>query len=164
MIAYFESIHIDLWDVVENGNYIPYDDELNEIPRSLWMEEQKLIFLLNSKALNVMMCTLLEEKYTKVHSFRSAKKMLDTLVITYEGMSQIKKNKISLLTRKYELISIEEREDIQNMFGGFQTILIELQFLGITYDNYDHIYKILRSLSRKWRLHVTKLRTQKNLD
>ena len=26
MIAYFESIHIDLWDVVENEYYIPYDD------------------------------------------------------------------------------------------------------------------------------------------
>ncbi|KAG5035008.1 hypothetical protein JHK87_009918 [Glycine soja] len=163
MIAYFESIHIDLWDVVENGNYIPYDDELNEIPRSLWMEEQKLIFLLNSKALNVMMCTLLEEKYTKVHSFRSAKKMWDTLVITYEGMSQIKKNKISLLTRKYELISIEEREDIQNMFGGFQTILIELQFLGITYDNYDHIYKILRKLIETLKVHEQELQHDRGL-
>ena len=34
IIAHFESIHIDLWDMVENGNHIPYDDELNEIPRS----------------------------------------------------------------------------------------------------------------------------------
>ena len=42
MIAHFESIHINLWDVVENGNHIPYDVELNEIPMSQWMEEQKI--------------------------------------------------------------------------------------------------------------------------
>ena len=38
MIAHLESIHIDMWDVVENGNHIPYDNELNEIPRSQWTE------------------------------------------------------------------------------------------------------------------------------
>ena len=58
MIAHLESIHIDMWDVVENGNHIPYDNELNEIPRSQWTEEQKLKFLLNFKAPNVMLCTL----------------------------------------------------------------------------------------------------------
>jgi len=39
MIAYFESIHIDLWDLEENGNHIPIDDQLNEIPRNQWTEE-----------------------------------------------------------------------------------------------------------------------------
>jgi len=34
MMAHFESIHIDLWYVVENENYIPYDNQLNEIPKS----------------------------------------------------------------------------------------------------------------------------------
>ena len=69
----FESIYIDLWDMVENGNYIPYDDQLNEIPRSRWTKAQKIIFLFNSKARNVMLCALLEEEYTKVHNFRSVK-------------------------------------------------------------------------------------------
>ena len=61
--------------MVENGDYIPYDDELNEIPRGQWMEEQRLRFMLNSKAQNVMLCALSKEEYTKVHNFRSAKQM-----------------------------------------------------------------------------------------
>ena len=65
MITHFESICIDLWDMVEIGNYIPYVDELNEIPRSQWTEDQKVRFLLNSKAQNIMIYTLLEEEYTK---------------------------------------------------------------------------------------------------
>ncbi|KHN44103.1 hypothetical protein glysoja_037990 [Glycine soja] len=50
------------------------------------------------------------------------------------------------------------------MFGHFQTILNQLIYLGRTYDNYDHIDKILRSLSRKWRPQVTTLWALKNLD
>jgi len=73
MIAHFKYTHIDLWDFVDNGNHIPYDVELNEIHGSQWTEEQKQIFMLNSKALDVLSCALSEEVYTKVHSFRSAK-------------------------------------------------------------------------------------------
>ncbi|KAH1061165.1 hypothetical protein GYH30_004585 [Glycine max] len=105
MIAHFKSIHIDLWDVVENGDYIPYDDQLNEIPSSQWTEQQRLKFLLNSKAWNVMLCAISEEEYTKVHNFRSR-----------------------------------------------------------TYDNYVHIDKILRCMSKKWRPQVTVLRALKNLE
>ena len=79
----------------------------------------------------------------------SAKQMWDTLAITYEGTSQVKRNKLILLTHKYELFSVEEGKDIQSMFGRFQTILNELRSLGRTYDNYDHIDKILRNSSRK---------------
>ena len=46
---------------------------------------------------------------------------------------------------------MKEGEEIQSMFGRFQTILNELISLGRTYDNFDQIDKILRSLSRKWR-------------
>ena len=108
IIDHFESIHINLWGIVENDNYIPYDDELNEIPRIQCMEEQKLRFLLNSKTRNIMLYALLEEEYTKVHSFKSAKQMWDTLAITYDGTSQVMMNKLSLLTFKYELFTMEE--------------------------------------------------------
>ncbi|KAG4921468.1 hypothetical protein JHK84_050342 [Glycine max] len=64
-ITHFKSIHIDLWDVVENGNYITYEDELNEFPRSQWREEQKNIFLLNYKARNIMLCALSEKNKPK---------------------------------------------------------------------------------------------------
>ncbi|RZB80199.1 hypothetical protein D0Y65_030093 [Glycine soja] len=33
MIAFFESTHINMWDVVEKGNQIPLDAHKNEIPR-----------------------------------------------------------------------------------------------------------------------------------
>ncbi|XP_020206032.1 uncharacterized protein LOC109791177 [Cajanus cajan] len=151
-------------DVVEQGNYIPLDQAGNEKPRAQWTEEPKQRFMLNSKACNVLMCALSEEEYNQVHSFRSAKKMWDTLALTYEGSLEVKHNKLSLLARKYELFEMEESESIQTMFGRFQTIVNELSFLGRTYDNFDHIDKLLRSSPKKWRPQVTALRTSQNLE
>ncbi|XP_020207322.1 uncharacterized protein LOC109792329 [Cajanus cajan] len=152
-----------MWDVVEQGNCIPLDEASKEIPKARWNEEQKQRFMLNSKARNALMCALSEEEYTKVHSFKSVKKMWNTLALTYEGSMKVKRNKLSLLAHEYELLEMEENESIQNMFGRFQTIVNEFSFLGRTYDNFDHIDKLLRSLPRKWRSQDIALRVSKNL-
>ncbi|KAL2327460.1 hypothetical protein Fmac_020887 [Flemingia macrophylla] len=110
------------------------------------------------------MCVLSEEEYSKVHNLNSAKQMWDTLAFTYEGSQEVKGNKLSLLARKYELFEMEENELVQTMFGRFQTIVNELAFLGRTYDNFDHIDKLLPSVPRKWRPQVTTLRASKDLD
>nr|KYP32359.1 hypothetical protein KK1_046982 [Cajanus cajan] len=89
--------------------------------------------------------------------------MWDTLVLTYEGSLLVKRNKLSMLVCKYELFEMEENESIQAMFGRFQTIINELSFLGRTYDNFDHIDKLLRCLPRKWRPQVIALRASKKL-
>ena len=48
MIAFFESTHIDMWDVVEKGDHIPLDTQRNKICRDRWTDEHKSRFLLNS--------------------------------------------------------------------------------------------------------------------
>jgi len=53
---------------------------------------------------------------------------------------------------------MEDGEDIQAVFGRFQTILNELCCLNKTFENYHNIDKILRSLSRKWSPQVTTVR------
>nr|KYP32298.1 hypothetical protein KK1_047060 [Cajanus cajan] len=59
---------------------------------------------------------------------------------------------------------MEDNESILTMFGRFQTIINELSFLGRTYDNFDHIDKLLHSLPKKWRPQVTTLRASKDLE
>ena len=61
MIAFFESTHIDMWDVVEKDNHILLDDQKNEILRDKWMDDHKSKFLLNSRARNVLLCALSHE-------------------------------------------------------------------------------------------------------
>ncbi|RDX99450.1 hypothetical protein CR513_17501, partial [Mucuna pruriens] len=140
MIAFFDACHIDMWDIVENGQYIPTDKDEAEIPRSSWNDQQKTTYLLNSKARNFLMCAFTEAKYEKVHSYKSSKEIWDTLALAYE-----------------------DHESIDQMFGRLQTIINNLRSLDKTYNNYDYITKILRSLPREWRPHVTNLRVSKDL-
>lgn len=55
--------------------------------------------LLNSKDNNYLMSAFFQEEYRNVHTFNGAKQILDTLVITYERSSEVKRNKLSLLNR-----------------------------------------------------------------
>ena len=81
---------------------------------------QKTKVYVELQSLNALLCALLEEEYSMVHNYRSARQMWDILSLTYEGLTQIKHNKLNLLTHKYELFTLEEKEDIQTMFGHFK--------------------------------------------
>jgi len=60
---------------------------------------------------------------------------------------------------------MEDDEDMQAMFGCFQTILNELRCLNKIFDNYDNIENFLKSLSKKvdtrgdWNLKGSRART-----
>ncbi|RDX88102.1 hypothetical protein CR513_30358, partial [Mucuna pruriens] len=78
-------MHVTLmWDVVENGNYIPTNKEGAKISRSSWNEKQKTRYHINSKARYFSRC-------------KSSKEMWDTLALAYEGTSYVIHSKISML-------------------------------------------------------------------
>ncbi|RDY00468.1 hypothetical protein CR513_16350, partial [Mucuna pruriens] len=113
-----------MWDVVDNIFQ----------PRKM---EQRFLDCLGMKIKQQ------EAKYEKVYSCRSLKEMWDILALAYEGTSQVKDSKVSMLIHQQELLKMEDHESIDQMFGKFQTIISNLRSLGKTYDNYDHITKIL---------------------
>ncbi|KAJ8760620.1 hypothetical protein K2173_015287 [Erythroxylum novogranatense] len=155
MRLFIESTHVDHCDVIENGPYTPVDEEGNSIPRNRWMADQKARIQLNSKAKFFLTCALSRSEYDKVHGCDTAKEMWETLSIAHEGTSQVKESKISILVHQYELFRMEDEESIDQMFGRFQTIVNGLKALGRTYNNQDHVRKILRSLPKRWRPKVT---------
>ncbi|RDX73919.1 hypothetical protein CR513_46406, partial [Mucuna pruriens] len=64
--------------------------------------------------------------------------MWETLALAYEGTSQVRNYKISMLVHQYELFKMEDNKILDLIFGK-------------TCENYDHITKNLRSLLRMWR-------------
>ncbi|RDX75787.1 hypothetical protein CR513_44302, partial [Mucuna pruriens] len=116
MTICFGVCHIDMYDIIENGSYIPHKEDETILPRSSWNEDQKMKCLLNSKARNFIMHSLIEVEYEKIHSYKSFKEMIMILLIR------------CLYTSK--------------------TMINNMRSLGKTYDNYDHITKILQSLPR----------------
>ncbi|GKB34594.1 zf-CCHC domain-containing protein [Tanacetum coccineum] len=60
---------------------------------------------------------------------KTTKETWDTLLITHQGNSQVKDNKIDLLVQQYEQFTISEEESIDNGFARFYTIITSLKAL-----------------------------------
>lgn len=94
-------------------------------------------------------------EYFRVSNWKSTKYMWDTLQVTHEGTTNVKRSRINTLTHEYELFRMNPNETIQDMQKRFTHIVNHLASLGKTFPNEDLINKVLRCLNRKWQPKVT---------
>ncbi|GJR56325.1 hypothetical protein Tco_1406846 [Tanacetum coccineum] len=92
-----------------------------------------------------------------------AKEIWKTLLITHQGNSQVKDNKIDLLVQQYEQFVISEDESIDNAFARFNTIITSLNTLDEGYSIKNYVRKFLKTLHPKWRENVTVIEESKDL-
>ncbi|GJX15555.1 zf-CCHC domain-containing protein [Tanacetum coccineum] len=69
------------------------------------------------------------KEYERIFMCNTAKEIWKTLLITHQGNSQVKDNKIDLLVQQYEQFVISEDESIDSAFAGFNTIINSLKAL-----------------------------------
>ncbi|GJU15723.1 hypothetical protein Tco_1143689 [Tanacetum coccineum] len=81
----------------------------------------------------------------------TAKEIWKTLLITHQGNSQVKDNKIDILVQQYEQFVISEDESIDSAFARFNTIITSLKALDEGYSSKNYVRKFLRALHLKWR-------------
>jgi len=62
------------------------------------------------------------------------------------------------------MFKINDGESIETMFSRFQTLVIGLHILKKSYSYVDHVNKILRILSAKWRFKVTAIEEARYLN
>ncbi|GJZ35350.1 zf-CCHC domain-containing protein [Tanacetum coccineum] len=94
---------------------------------------------------------------------KTVKEIWDTLLITHQGNSQVKDNKIDLLVQQYEQFTIPEEESIDNAFARFNTIITSLKALDEGFSSKNYVRKFLRALHPKWRAKVTAIEESKDL-
>ncbi|GJX09729.1 zf-CCHC domain-containing protein [Tanacetum coccineum] len=99
------------------------------------------------------------KEYERIVMCTMAKEIWDTLLITHQGNSQVKDNKIDLLVQQYEQFTIPEEESIDNGFATFNTIIISQKALDKGFSS----KKILSALHPKWRAKVTTIEESKDL-
>ncbi|GJW27334.1 hypothetical protein Tco_0041145 [Tanacetum coccineum] len=85
------------------------------------------------------------------------------MLITHQGNSQVKDNKINLLVKQYELFAISEDKSIDSVFARFNTINTSLKALDEGYFSKNYVRKFLRALHPKWSAKVTKIEESNNL-
>ncbi|XP_057999305.1 uncharacterized protein LOC131178360 [Hevea brasiliensis] len=152
MYYFLKSEGVNLWDVVENGPFTPtkiVDGVHVAKPKGEWIEQEKRRVALNDKAIHVLFCALSRSEYNKVCMKSTIKEIWDALVVTHEGTSQVKENKMDSLIYQYELFKMKSDETISEMK---------------TFTNEELVKKILRSLPKEWLPKVTSIKDSKDLS
>lgn len=121
-------------------------------------EDDKKMMSLKTKAINIMFCTLDVIEFNRVLASELAKEVWIILQTTYEGTSQVKKSKIELLFRDYELFEIKEGENIIDMYKWFSNLANNLRGLGQRFETIELVKKIFRSLSDSWTIMVAMIK------
>ena len=120
-----------------------------EKPRDQWSEEEKRLVQYNLKAKNIITSALGIDEYFRVSNCKHEKDMWDTLQVTHEGTTNVKRSRINTLTHEYELFRMNPNETIQDMQKRFTHIVNHLASLGKIFPNEHLVNKVLRCLSRE---------------
>ncbi|GJW34827.1 retrotransposon protein, putative, ty1-copia subclass [Tanacetum coccineum] len=143
--TYVKSKDLYLWHVITNGDFQPIiqnsETKLDEVvPFEKQTDDLKRKLAKNNEAKMVIYNVLPRKEYERIFMCNTAKEILKTLLITHQGNSQVKDNKIDLLVQQYEQFVISEDESIDSAFARFNTIITSLKAL-------DEESKDLTSLS-----------------
>ncbi|GKC92185.1 hypothetical protein Tco_1157627 [Tanacetum coccineum] len=95
---------------------------------------------------------------------KPAKETWQSLLITHQGNSQVKDNKINLFVQQYEQFTILEEESIDIVFAIFNTIIYILKALDEGFSSKNYVRKFLRVLHPKWRAKVKTIEESKDLS
>ncbi|GJY53102.1 zf-CCHC domain-containing protein [Tanacetum coccineum] len=166
--TYVKSKDLDLWHVITNGDFQPIiqnpETKLDEVvPFEKQTDDLKRRLAKNNEAKMVIYNALPRKEYERIFMCNTAKEIWKTLLITHQGNSQVKDNKIDLLVQQYEQFVISEDESIDSAFARFNTIIISLKALDEGYSSKNYVRKFLRALHPKWRAKVTAIEESKDL-
>ena len=140
MMIYIKAIEMPLWRMVTDG----FTSIVNPVGDVVPIQDKNES--LNAKAMNILYCGLNQTEYNRVSGRDSAKKIWELLEVTHEGTTQVKKTRISMLMKSYQLFEMMPNESINDMFTRFGDIVNPLKALGKEYPTEEMIQKILSSL------------------
>ncbi|GKA11644.1 hypothetical protein Tco_0691190, partial [Tanacetum coccineum] len=166
--TYVKSKDLDLWHVIIYGDFLPIQnnpetkkDEI--VPFDKQNDNLKKKLAKNNEAKMVIYNALPRKEYDRIFMCKTAKEIWDTLLITHQGNSQVKNNKIDLLVQQYEQFTIPKEESIDNTFARFNTIITSLKALDESFCSKNYVRKFLTALHLKWRAKVTAIEEPNDL-
>nr|GEZ82022.1 UBN2 domain-containing protein [Tanacetum cinerariifolium]GFA27953.1 UBN2 domain-containing protein [Tanacetum cinerariifolium] len=98
----------------------------------------------------VLYNALPKKEYERIFMCQMDKDIWQSLLITHQGNSQVKDNKIDFLVQQYEQFTVLEEESIDSSFARFNTIITNLKALDEGFSSKNYVRKFLRALHRKW--------------
>ena len=96
MHIFIEAIDLNILEAIEIGPFIPtmvVRNETIEKPREQWDEDERRRVQYNLKAKNIITSSLSMDEYFTVSNCKNAKEMWDTLEVTHEGTTDVKRSR-----------------------------------------------------------------------
>ncbi|GJS52033.1 retrovirus-related pol polyprotein from transposon TNT 1-94 [Tanacetum coccineum] len=132
--TYVKAKDLDLWHIILNGDFppvarnketqvlemVPFEQQDNDLKKKLAKNNEDKMVLYNA---------LPKKEYKRIFMCKTAKDIWQSLLITHQGNSQVKDNKIDFLVQQYEQFTIHEEESIDSGFARFNTIITSLKAL-----------------------------------
>ncbi|GKD49425.1 zf-CCHC domain-containing protein [Tanacetum coccineum] len=167
--TYVKAKDLDLWHIILNGDFPPVarnkETQILEIvPFEQQDDDLKKKLAKNNEAKMVLYNALPKKEYERIFMCKTAKDIWQSLLITHQGNSQVKDNKIDLLVQQYEQFTILEEESIDSGFARFNTIITSLKALDEGFSSKNYVRKFLRALHPKWRAKVKMIEELKDLS
>ncbi|GJS51428.1 hypothetical protein Tco_0624790 [Tanacetum coccineum] len=134
---------------------VPFEEQTDELKKKLPKNNEAKMVLYNA---------LPKKEYERILMCKTAKDIWQSLLITHQGNSQVKDNKIDLIVQKYEQFTILEEESIDSGFARFNTIINSLKALDEGFSSKNYVRKFLRALHPKWIAKVTAIEESKDLS
>jgi hypothetical protein len=112
------------WEVVEVGVQMPEEGE------EITLEVQHDI-MQNDMAVTLVLQCLTPDDNNKVQGMENAKRIWDTLKVSFEGDKSVRRGQIELLTSKIENFGWIEGDTTQVMFDKLMTLINNIRALGV---------------------------------
>ncbi|GJW96737.1 hypothetical protein Tco_0178545 [Tanacetum coccineum] len=167
--TYVKAKDLDLWHIILNGDFPPVarnkeTQVLETVPFEQQDDDLKKKLAKNNEAKMVLYNALPKKEYERIFMCKTAKDIWQSLLITHQGNSQVKDNKIDLLVQQYEQFTILEEESIDSGFARFNTIITSLKALDEGFSSKNYVRKFLRALHPKLRAKFTAFEESKDLS
>lgn len=134
------------------------DEDGTKLEISKMDKQQKKDHKNHHRSKTILLNVISYSDFENITNRHSAKSIFDTLKMAHGGNEQLKETKTLTLIQKYESFKMEEDEMIEEMISRFKTLVAGLKVLNKGYTTLDHVKKIIKRLSKKWRPMVSTLK------
>ncbi|KAJ0492694.1 hypothetical protein HanIR_Chr12g0577751 [Helianthus annuus] len=144
------------WFCMEFGYDRPVNDKGKEIPLKSLSVEDKKNFSYEQRMIALIQQSIRDDIFALLVHDGSSKSVWEALKVKSEGGKQIKKNKIALLKKEFDLFDSLKGESVRQMIERFCHLKIELDRFGIIKTREEIIDKIIEALPRadQWQTFV----------
>ena len=119
----------DLWEVIDGSEVNQKKDRL---------------------ALSMILNSILESQSNQIDIKKSAKENWEVLRTFHVGMDRVVQVKVQALKREFEKISTKRNEKVDEYLNHFACIFTNLKNLGESLDEYDDVWRLLRSVPKEF--------------